>query len=484
MTFTPPPTPPDEPERLQALAEYSILDTGPDPLYDDFVLLATRLCGTKMASISLMAQDRQWFKARIGPGPKQTPRDISLCGHAITQQGIFVVEDTHLDERFADNPLITAWRGVRFYAAAPLITPEGYAIGALCVLDVKPRKMTAAQGEALAALGRHVMSQLELRRAALRQQATHRALEASEQKLREANEHLEERVAMRTLELKHLNDDLAAFGYSCAHDLRTPLRAIDGFSRMLKEEAAEGLAPNHAIYLERIVANTLRMGQLIDAVLDFSRIGSQSPNVERVRPAHLIRDVLATHPGYRDPAAVAVEIGDLPDTLADPVMFRQVWENLIDNALKFSRLTPCSRVRIDGWTEDGRAFYAIRDNGAGFEPTHANRLFRVFERLHPSSEHPGVGAGLAIVSRILSRHGGHIRAESGVGEGATFIVDMPLARASAAHSARAEAAPAAIGSDAPAASEPGDTGSRLMAQAHGRTRRASPAVLRYDRGSR
>jgi signal transduction histidine kinase len=410
MHFTPAPALPDEAERLAVLAEYAILDTDADPLYDDFVLLATRLCGTPMAYISLIDHDRQWFKARTGGGPDETPRSIALCSHAIAQREVFVVEDTHADVRFAGNPLVTGAPHIRFYAGAPLVTPEGHAVGALCVADHVARQLSAGQIESLAALARHVVSQLELRRATLRQERTRRALEASERRLRDMNEHLEERVATRTLELRQLNDDLAAFGYSCAHDLRTPLRAIDGFSRILLEEAAASLNDEQRLYLDRIVANTVRMGELIDAILDFSRIGSKSPQVQRINPAALVREVVASHPGYRDD---------------------KVWQNLIDNALKFSRAQPRSEVTVEGWIEPGRACYAVSDNGPGFDPSQAHRLFRVFERLHPAAEHPGVGAGLAIVSRIVSRHGGRIRAESPSGGGARFIVEMPLARAGA-----------------------------------------------------
>lgn len=431
MNFMPAPALPNEAARLAALAEYAILDTDADPLYDDFVLLATRLCGTPMAYISLIDHDRQWFKARTGGGPDETPRSIALCSHAIAQREVFVVEDTHADVRFAGNPLVTGAPHIRFYAGAPLVTPEGHAVGALCVADHVARQLSAGQIESLAALARHVVSQLELRRATLRQERTRRALEASERRLRDMNEHLEERVATRTLELRQLNDDLAAFGYSCAHDLRTPLRAIDGFSRILLEEAAASLNDEQRLYLDRIVANTVRMGELIDAILDFSRIGSKSPQVQRINPAALVREVVASHPGYRDDKRVKVDIGTLPDTLADPVLFRQVWQNLIDNALKFSRAQPRSEVTVEGWIEPGRACYAVSDNGPGFDSSQAHRLFRVFERLHPAAEHPGVGAGLAIVSRIVSRHGGRIRAESPLGGGARFIVEMPLARAGA-----------------------------------------------------
>lgn len=428
MDYLPAPELPDEAARLAALAEYAILDTGAEPLYDDFVLLATQLCGTGQAYISLIDRDRQWFKARSGTGLTQTPRVIALCGHVIAQREVFVVEDAAADPRFAGNPLVTGAPHIRFYAGAPLVTPEGHAIGALCVADAVPRALTAAQRSGLAALARHVVSQLELRRATLRQDRTLHALAQSERQLREANEHLEERVAARTLELRMLNEDLAAFGYSCAHDLRQPLRAIDGFSRILQEDAVDTLNDEQQLCLDRIVANTRRMGELIDAILDFSRTGSKSPDVERVNPASLIRDVLATHTGYREDRCVRVDVGPLPDTHADPILFRQVWQNLIDNALKFSRQRPCSEVKIEGWTEHDQACYAISDNGPGFDPAQAHRLFRVFERLHPANEHPGVGAGLAIVSRIVSRHGGRVRAETQPDGGARFVIEMPLAR--------------------------------------------------------
>ena len=428
MTYLPAPALPDEAARLAALAEYAILDTDREPLYDDFVLLATQLCGTPLAYISLVDRDRQWFKARSDRGPHETPRDIALCGHAIAQRDVFVIEDTFADPRFAENPLVTGAPHIRFYAGAPLITPEGHAVGALCVADRVARTLTPAQRDSLAALARHVVSQLELRRATMKQARTLAALEASERRLLEANEHLEERVAARTLELRQLNDDLSAFGYSCAHDLRTPLRAIDGFSRILLEEAGEALPPDQRVCLDRILANTQRMGELIDAVLDFSRIGSKSPEVQRINPGLLVRDVVAAHPGYRDDRQVRVDIAPLPETLADPVLFRQVWQNLIDNALKFSRSQPVSEIRVEGWVEGNRACYAVSDNGPGFDPAQAHRMFRVFERLHPTSDHPGVGAGLAIVARIVSRHGGRIRAESPPGTGARFVIDMPLAR--------------------------------------------------------
>lgn len=153
-----------EAERLESLRKYQILDSEPELAFDDLALLASHICATPMAAISLIDEDRQWFKARVGIAARQTPRSISFCTHAIRQRGIFVVPDASKDERLRDNPQVTGDPHIRFYAGAPLIAREGYPLGTLCVVDRRPRQLTAAQSEALGALQRQVEAQLELRR--------------------------------------------------------------------------------------------------------------------------------------------------------------------------------------------------------------------------------------------------------------------------------------------------------------------------------
>ena len=162
--MTPAPLPQDEAERLDALQRYEILDTEPEQKFDDLTLLASHICQVPIALISLVDAERQWFKSKVGLTTSQTSRSISFCGHAILEDDVMVVPDAAADARFSDNPIVTGEPNVRFYAGAPLVTPDGHALGTLCVLDRVPRDLTAAQLDALRALARQVVAQLELRR--------------------------------------------------------------------------------------------------------------------------------------------------------------------------------------------------------------------------------------------------------------------------------------------------------------------------------
>jgi signal transduction histidine kinase len=232
------------------------------------------------------------------------------------------------------------------------------------------------------------------------------------------NAELERRVAERTAELETSNRDLESFSYTVSHDLRAPLRAINGFASLLAESEAGRLTPDGRGLLERVVSNTRRMSQLIDDILEYSRVGRT-----RLEPAPtdlhgLAEDVIGElRSAYPDTEIV---LHPLPRSSVDAAMMRQVFANLIGNALKFSTKSAAPRVEIGARpAAEGTEFY-VRDNGAGFDMRYADKLFGMFQRMHGASEFPGTGVGLAIVKRLIERHGGRIQAEARPGQGAEF----------------------------------------------------------------
>ena len=249
------------------------------------------------------------------------------------------------------------------------------------------------------------------------------ALRESEMKLRELTEELESRVETRTVELKAANRELEAFSYSVSHDLRAPLRAVDGFSRILLEDHAKQLDAEGRRLLDVVRSNTRQMGQLIDDLLSFSRIGRQ----EMARTAVDMKAL--AHAAFSDLLAaderVSFTVGELPHADVDPSLMRQVWTNLISNSLKFTRPKAERVIEVGARTEPGRIAYWVKDNGVGFDMAYAHKLFGVFQRLHSSHEFEGTGVGLALVQRIVHRHGGEVWADGKVGEGATFSFSLP-----------------------------------------------------------
>lgn len=249
-------------------------------------------------------------------------------------------------------------------------------------------------------------------------------LKQVEEDLRRLNEELESRVTERTKDLKAANKELEAFSYSVSHDLRAPLRAIDGFSSILLTEHAAGLAPEAQELLARVRANAQKMGQLIDSILNFSRMSRQPLSKQNIFPAQIVNKVLDELKPLQKGRKINIRIGTLAPCEGDPALIHQVFFNLISNALKFTRARENAQIEIGSHVKDGKTVYCVKDNGIGFDMKYAGKLYSVFQRFHDEKEYEGTGIGLAIVYRIIQRHGGRIWAESEVDRGTTFYFTL------------------------------------------------------------
>lgn len=245
-----------------------------------------------------------------------------------------------------------------------------------------------------------------------------RAQDATAEQLDRLNTELERRVAERTAQLEAANREIESFSYSVSHDLRTPLRAIDGYAQILGEDYSGSLDDEGRRLLGLVRGRAQRMGDLIDELLLFSRLGRSPLATTRIDMEALVRGVVEDLDAAAADPRAHIEIGPQPEASGDAALIRQVWMNLLSNAIKFSRKCDDPRIAVSAADTQGESVYCVRDNGAGFDMAYYDRLFSVFQRLHGPDEFPGTGVGLAIVQRIVARHGGRVWAESRVGEGA------------------------------------------------------------------
>jgi signal transduction histidine kinase len=399
------PQPDNEIDRLSALYALDILDSAPEQDFDDIVQLASSVCGTPMSLVTLVDTDRQWFKARLGTDLTETSRDLSFCAHAILGRDLLVVPDATKDARFADNPSVDVDGGIRFYAGAPLLTTEGFALGTLCVVDHEPRKVDIEQLQALRALARQVTSQMELRRHAI-------AL---------AN------TTARLQELERRKDDLAGL---VGGDLRAPLRLMSEYLDRLgttgrhDADLAELVGRATAGHIRGFLDLLHHLNSMADAgfgseslhmrQIDLTRVTQRA--VEAVRPIAASKQIWILNQAG----------GPALPIIADPVRLEQVLTHLLFAAVKY---TPAGgRVRVGTEIESGPTVRLDdMDLPDGLRPELFPHLY--YGTIANPSQVSGPDRGLVVAKKILDAHHATVALSDRPGDGTSLHVVFPFAQA-------------------------------------------------------
>ena len=433
--------PVNEAARLQALQSYRILDTLPESQYQDIVELASIICGTPIAVVSLVDHDRQWFKAKTGLDATETGRDIAFCAHALlTPEALTIVPDAASDPRFFDNPLVTGDLHIRFYAGAPLKTQDGLALGTLCVIDREPRELSATQRTALATLSRQVMSQLELRRKIAQQEQTQVLLEQSEKMAS-----IGQLAAGVAHEINNPVGFVSSNMTTLRHYAETLFATLDGYEAILRDaplsDATRGqirtLCENAELtYLKQDMGDLVkesmeglnRVRDIVQALKDFSHVGQVD---WQFADLHSGIDTTLKIVGneIRHKARIVREYGDLPPVKCLPSQLNQVFMNLLVNAAQ--AITRDGVITIRTGIDQGWARIDVCDTGSGIEALHLQHIFDPFFTTKPVGL--GTGLGLSVSYNIVRKHGGDISVDSTPGVGTTFTVKLPLVVADTAH---------------------------------------------------
>lgn len=373
--------PKNEIERLKTLNSYNILDTLPEEDYDAIAKIASNICNTPIALISLVDKNRQWFKSKHGLEANQTPRDVAFCAHSILNpDDLFIVNDATKDERFFDNPLTTQDPNVIFYAGAPLNTSEGQTIGTLCVIDNKPNKLNETQKDALKLLAKHVVSLLDLRK--------------RNHELKNVNK-----------KVTKLNEQLNNFAYRLTHDLKSPISGVNFLLDVLKEDHIDLYKNTEAESYVNLISNRMvYMSTLIDEILEYTKINTENIVYQEFN----IKAILDSIVGNIDfENKIFLNSNDLNVNIKNSkIGFVQVFQNLISNSRKYSDE---NNIEIEVDFKSDKQFYHFiyRDNGPGIEEQYWKKVFNMFETLE-NANNDNTGIGLATVKSIINRLGGKI----------------------------------------------------------------------------
>ena len=418
---------------LQVAAEVSravgaILD--PSVLSKEVVDIVRKRFGLYYVGLFLVDENHEFAVLQAGTGKagremlkhghKLLIGNTSMVGWCIANRRARIALDVGKDAVRFSNPLLP---GTRSELALPLIS-RGQALGALTIQSAEEAAFSQEDIETFQTMADHLAN--AILNARLYDQAGKELEERkhAEGEVRQLNAELEERVQTRTQDLQAANRDMEAFSYSVSHDLRAPLRAIDGFSRILMDDFLATLPEDGAAYLQKIRRASSQMAQLIDDLLRLSRINRAEMRSDPVNLSMLVQSVVNELQSREPGRVVSIEIAPDLQTQGDERLLRVAIENLMSNAWKFTGKTAQPKIEVGQIkTGDNKTFY-IRDNGVGFDMAYSGKLFGAFQRLHSTDEFPGTGIGLAIVQRVIHKHSGRVWAEAEKGKGATFYFTL------------------------------------------------------------
>lgn len=389
-----------EEKRLETLKSFSILDTLPELDYDNITTIASEICGTPIALVSLVDDQRQWFKSKVGIDVPETSRDVSFCGHAINStENIFIVQDARTDERFHDNPIVKGDTKVIFYAGVPLIAENGLPLGTLCVIDHKPHLLSQSQISSLQALSNQVMNLLKLRK--------------NEKYLQQA---------LITLEEKNL--ELERFAFIAAHDLKSPLNNISSLTTMFLDLYGLQVDKEGQEILQMILDSSEKLKTLIEGLLDYSR----SDTILKEKKSKINLKTLKTNIENLFSFDHNIEMvlqSELVTITINETAMDQILINLVTNAIKYNDKDSI-RIEIGASESDTHYNFYVQDNGPGIPKDKQEQIFKIFKinANHDRFGKTGNGIGLATVKKIIEKSAGSIHVESEIGMGAKFIFTL------------------------------------------------------------
>jgi signal transduction histidine kinase len=397
-----------EDRRVAALQAYGILDTPREDEFDAIVEVVSTICATPISVINLVDRERQWFKAEVGLGVRETPLPASICAHAILQPDLFIVPDTREDRRFADNPLVTGDPHLRFYAGALLETPDGLPLGTICVLDYEPRELDASQKALLRLMAQQIMKLFELRR-----------INARERRARKQAEVRAETTSTQLLDAAREAGLREQFIAVLGHDLRNPLASIKAGIELLGKGRGDA-----GETLRLMQGSVSRMSALIDDIMDFAR-GRLGDGME-IAPSDVLlepvlRQVVGELQGIAPGREIVARIGVDGPVWCDAARIGQLLSNLLANALThgFSDIP----VQVVAQLADGGLELSVSNSGPAIPAAALDRLFQPFFRSETRTSRQGLGLGLYIASEIARAHGGTLTAASS-SERTTFTFRM------------------------------------------------------------